>query len=76
MRLPANRYGMKAVDRIGSVFLGKLILRMKSLGLSQPALVISDVPCDWVGNGEFWKDPQPIDIPQQIGYTMRQRDGG
>ena len=67
---------MKAVDRIGSVFLGKLILRMKSLGLSQPALVISDVPRDWTGIGEFWKDPKPIDTTQQIGYTMRQRDGG
>ena len=29
---------MKAIDRIGSAFLRKLILRMKSLGLSQTAL--------------------------------------
>ena len=29
---------MKAVDRIGSAFLRKLILRMKALGLSQTAL--------------------------------------
>ena len=53
MRLPANRYGMKAVDRIGSVFLGKLILRMKSLGLSQPALVISYVPRDWADRSDW-----------------------
>ena len=29
---------MKAIDRIGSAFLRKLILRMKALGLSQTAL--------------------------------------
>ena len=29
---------MKAIDRIGSAFLRKLLLRMKSLGLSQTAL--------------------------------------
>lgn len=57
MRLPANRYGVKAIDSIGSAFLGKLILRMKSLGLSQPALVISDVPRDWVWIGEDPKSP-------------------
>ena len=29
---------MKAIDRIGSAFLRKLLLRMKALGLSQTAL--------------------------------------